>query len=166
MRNCSVCVNQVRLKVESDLAAGKTVREVALEYGLSKSSVARHRVNCLAPRLAAAARIVTPAPVIRSEITRAKAIAAGRVEAAQTDIASLAGLVQRIGKSIDRLEDAASTAMSDGSFSSLAMLSSQLHRGIEVIAKLQGLGAEQAADGPRFSIHFSLPGATPGQVEK
>jgi hypothetical protein len=130
---------------------------VASKFALSKSAVARHRVGCLAPKLAAAARVVAPNAVVRHETDRARAIASGQAVATVDDIVTLSGLVDRIGRSLGRLDNAADVAASDGSHTALAALSAQLHRGIEVVAKLQGLADMAEPERSKFSVIINLP---------
>jgi hypothetical protein len=47
MNTCRICANKERSAIDERLVAGRGVREVAAEFGFSKSSVHRHRTNCL-----------------------------------------------------------------------------------------------------------------------
>lgn len=89
---------------------------------------------------------------------RAKTIASGQAAPLAADVLSLAGLVDRIGRSLNRLDGAADTTFADSSHTALAALSAQLHRGVETVARLQGLGAKTAEpERPTFSISINLP---------
>ena len=162
MTICTACLSKHRVAVDDALMLGVSVREVASQFQLTKSAVARHRAGCLQPKVAAAARLVAPATEVRRDIIRAKAVASGEVSANHDDILSLTALMGRLARSLERLEVAADTAASSNLHQSLAALSGQLHRGIESAAKIQGLYAEPAvADGlPRFSLTITVPAAS------
>ena len=46
-RKCSTCQHVKRAEIDRRLAGGEPGKQVALDYGLSPSSLHRHRVNCL-----------------------------------------------------------------------------------------------------------------------
>jgi hypothetical protein len=165
MKACQICLSPHRQAVDDALMAGTSVREIAATLGVGKSSIGRHRTGCLQPKIAAAARIVTP-PVaeVRAEVARAKAIAAGTAPASYDDVLSLTSLLTKVAASLSRLEGACSTAASDGLHMPLAALSGQLHKGIETAAKLQGMYAEpQGAGGPSLHVTFNIPQAGAAQ---
>ena len=64
MRTCNTCQHLKRPEIDRRLAAGEPVSHVARDYGLTVSSVHRHRANCL--RLA-------PANEIKKEAARGSA---------------------------------------------------------------------------------------------
>jgi len=129
----------------------------AAHHGASKSALGRHKLNCLAPKLAAAAKIVQPIKQGREPVERAKAIIMGQQPVA-TDLLSLNGLLDRLARSLERLEGAADMAAGDNMHAALAAVSGQLHRGIETAGKLQGLYAEpEVQRQPPFSITINLP---------
>ncbi len=106
----------------------------------------RHRTNCLAPRVAAAAAAVRPqAPIIQAN-KRAKAIAAGTATPTPSEALGLADLLSMMQRSLHRLDSAAEKAATDGAVGALTAASAQLHKGIETIAKLAGIGAQQPPD--------------------
>jgi hypothetical protein len=159
---CQVCQGPHRTAVDDALMTGASVREIASRFVLSKSGVGRHRTACLQPKLAAAARIVAPAAAVRGDVERAKAIVAGQVAANHDDILSLTGLLERLARSLERLEGAADSAASESQHMPLAALSGQLHRGIESAAKIQGLYAEPKPPGVAgFSLSIVLPAGEP-----
>lgn len=160
MRACTVCTHPKKSEIDGALMEGVSGREVARQFGLSKSAVGRHRNGCLAPRLEAAARIVAPVKAGQAEVKRAKAIVAGEVDPTADDILSLSGLVNRIDRSLARLDGAAEDAFDTKSHAALAALSAQLHRGIEVVAKMQGLGDQEPERAP-YSITINLGPKTP-----
>jgi hypothetical protein len=47
MRNCTTCQHLKRPEIDRRLASGEPVAHVAHDYGLSLSSLHRHRTNCL-----------------------------------------------------------------------------------------------------------------------
>ena len=156
MRACSICLHPNTSEIDAALAEGGNLRALAQRHGLSKSAIGRHKNNCLAPRIAAAARIVAPVRDTIRETQRAQAIATGQIVPSHPDILSLSGLVDRLGRSLDRLDGAADDASADGSHAALAALSAQLHRGIEVVARMQGGGDTDVPEKPRFSIQIVL----------
>ena len=159
MTVCTLCQRPNKSAIDDALMQGISVRAVGAQFGVSKSAVARHRTGCLAPVVAAAAKIVAPAAEIRGDVERAKDIVAGKVAANHDDILSLTALLGRLARSLERLEGAADTAAGDGLHMPLAALSGQLHRGIESAAKIQGMYAEpqQVTGDQRFSLVINLP---------
>ncbi|MDI3308851.1 MAG: hypothetical protein QJR07_17340 [Acetobacteraceae bacterium] len=101
---CTACFHPKVAEIDAALASGAPLIATAAKFGLSKSALARHRTRCLAPKLAAAAKIVAPASATRAEVQRAKAIASGQAEAATADVLTLQGLVGRLGRLLDRLD--------------------------------------------------------------
>jgi hypothetical protein len=59
---------------------------------------------------------------------------------------------------LDRLDGAADQAARSETYVALAALSGQLHKGIEVAAKMQGTHAHQTEEKPNFSINISVQG--------
>jgi hypothetical protein len=160
---CTICQHTAKPAIDDALMQGISVRAVAAQFQLSKSAVARHRTGCLAPVVAAAAKLVAPAAEVRAGVTRAKAIASGQVTATPQEVLSLTGLLDRLARSLERLEGAATAAADSGLHVPLAALSGQIHRGIESAAKIQGMYAEpQPEGGPRLSVTITIPdGFTP-----
>lgn len=153
---CSICLHPQLNEIEDALSTGLSVRVAQARFGLSKSAIARHRLNCLGPKIAAAARIVTPSPA-KAQVQRAKAIVAGEV-ATPGDVISLTSLLGRLTRSLDRLEGAADSAAVEGLHAALATVSGQLHRGIETAGKLQGLYSDgDQSPREKFSIQILIP---------
>jgi len=93
----------------------------------------------------------------KAPVLRAREIAAGATPSVE-DVLSLTALLERVARSLDRLEGSAKVAASDGLYASLAALSGQLHRGVETAAKLQGLYSETPAQQEgRFSVQIVIP---------
>ena len=154
---CSICQRPDLPDIDAALAAGTTIMAAAAHHGTSKSALGRHKLNCLAPKLAAAAKMVQSVKQGREHVERAKAIIMGQQPVA-TDLLSLNGLLDRLARSLERLEGAADTAAGDNLHAALAAVSGQLHRGIEVAGKLQGLYAEPETQRQApFSITINLP---------
>ena len=143
--------------IDSALTAGAALIPTASQYGLSKSALARHRANHLAPKVAAAARILQPVREVREPVERAMALANGDAPSAH-EVLTLTGLLTRLVRSLDRLEGAADAAATDNLHSALAAISGQLHRGVEAAAKLQGLYVEpEVQQQAKFSINIVIP---------
>jgi hypothetical protein len=101
--------------------------------------------------------MVAPASASRAEVQRAEAIASGAVQPLPDDLLTLAGLLGRMARSLERLEAAADLSLAENTPTALAAVSAQLHRGIETAAKMQGLYAEPAQPAaPAFSVIFKL----------
>lgn len=49
-RRCTVCIDSRRAEIEEALKAGATLREVAVQPGLSASAIHRHSRNHLPPQ--------------------------------------------------------------------------------------------------------------------
>lgn len=154
---CSVCQNANVPEIDAALMEGFALVPTAARFGISKSSLGRHRAGCLAPKLKAAARVLQPIHETRAPVERAKSIAMGEIPTAH-EVLTLTGLLNRVARSLDRLEGAADTAANDNLHSALAAVSGQLHRGIEAAAKLQGLYAEpDVQQHAKFSINIVIP---------
>lgn len=154
---CSICQHPELNAIDAALAAGGTLIPTSTGFGVSKSALGRHRANCLAPKMAAAARVLQPVRESREPVQRAKAIAMGDMASPQ-EVLTLTGLLDRLVRSIDRLEGAADAAANDNLHSALAAVSGQLHRGVESAAKLQGLYAEsEVQQHTKFSINIVIP---------
>jgi len=161
--NCSICLHPKLPEIEDALSTGLTVRAAQARYGLSKSAVARHRANCLAPKVAAAARIMTPSGGVGT-VKRAKQILQGASPTA-SDALTLSGLLERVARSLDRLDGAADKAATDNLHAALAAVSGQLHKGVETAAKLQGIYSDAAPSaGEKFSIKIVLPSPREGAL--
>jgi hypothetical protein len=159
MAICSVCQSVKRSNIDEALMARDSVRAVADRFAVSKSAVSRHRNNCLAPRLAAAAKAVAPQAEVMADVNRARAIVDGKVSATPEDIVSLTGLLERLARALDRIDRAADSAAADGLHLPLAALSGQMFRGIESTAKLRGLypQGDAAAGGNAFHVTINVP---------
>jgi hypothetical protein len=109
--------------------------------------------------MAAVAKMLQPINEARAPVERAKAIVMGDAPSPQ-EVLSLTGLLDRLTRSLNRLEGSADAAANDNLHSALAAVSGQLHRGVEAAAKLQGLYAEpEAAQQAKFSINIVVPEA-------
>lgn len=156
---CSICQRSDLTAIEAALSAGGTLIPTSAQYGVSKSALGRHRANCLAPKLKAAAKVLEPVRETRAPVERAKAIVMGEMPSPH-DVLTLTGLLDRIGRSLDRLEGAAEAAATDNLHSALAAVSGQFHRGVEAAARLQGLYAEpEMQQQNKFSINIVIPQA-------
>jgi len=154
---CSICQRPDLTVIDAALSAGGTLIPTSAQFGVSKSALGRHRANCLAPKLAAAAKVLQPIRETRAPVERAKAIVMGEMPSPQ-EVLTLTGLLDRLARSLDRLEGAADTAANDNLHSALAAVSGQLHRGVETAAKLQGLyGEPEAQQQVKFSVNIVLP---------
>ena len=156
-RVCSICQRTDLPAIDAALMAGGKLIPTAAQFNTTKSVLHRHKINCLAPKLAAAAKMVAPAKETKAPVIRAREIAAGAMPTPQ-EVLSLTALLDRLARSLDRLEGSAQVAHSDGLHASLAALSGQLHRGVETAAKLQNFYSEpQTHQAEKFSISICLP---------
>ena len=155
-RNCSVCVNADKADVEEALLQGISVRAISAQYDLSKSAVSSHRQHCLAPKVAAAARLLAPKEETRADILQAEEILTGEIIPSHGDVLALTGLLSRLARSLDRLDGAADAAARNDTYVALASLSGQLHRGIEAAAKMRGLYDRRLDNKSDFSININL----------
>jgi hypothetical protein len=154
---CSVCQHPKLNAIDNALASGGALVPTSATFGVSKSALGRHRNNCLAPKLRAASRLLQPVRESREPVQRAKAIATGEIPSVN-EMLTLTGLLDKVARSLDRLEKAADTAANDNLHSALAAVSGQLVRGVEAAAKLQGLYAEpEIQNQAKFSINIVLP---------
>lgn len=157
---CSICQRHDLTAIDAALSAGGTLIPTSAHFGVSKSVLGRHRANCLAPKLKAAAKVLEPIRETRAPVERAKAIVMGDMPSA-ADVLTLTGLLDRLGRSLDRLESAADAAASDNLHSALAAVSGQLHRGVEATAKLLGLySTPEIQNENKFTISIIIPQGT------
>jgi len=89
-------------------------------------------------------------------VQRAKAIAAGRATPTPQELLSQHALLERIARSLERLEKAADGAAASDLYVPLAGLSGQLHKAVETAAKLQGIGNEPVVEQSRVSVNIVL----------
>ena len=157
-RACSLCQRTDLAAIDAALMAGGKLIPTAAQFNTTKSVLHRHKTLCLAPKLAAAAKMVAPAKETKAQVIRAREIAAGAVPTPQ-EVLTLTGLLDRLVRSLDRLEGNAQVAAADGLHASLAALSDQLHRGIEAAGKLQGFysDVQQVRPEEKFSVQIILP---------
>ena len=155
---CTICIHPQHAAINDALSIGSPLIPTAAQYGISKSALHRHKINCLAPKLAAAARMVQPEKVTKAPVQRAKAIAAGATPTVE-DVLDLTALLDRLARSLDRLENGAISASTENLHAAHAALAGQLHRGIEAAGKLRGYYSDAPAQsgGEKFSISINLP---------
>ena len=154
---CSICQHPELTAIDVALSTGGTLIPTSAHFGVSKSALGRHRANCLAPKLKAAAKVLEPIRETRAPVERAKAIVMGKMPSA-AEVLTLTGLLDRLGRSLDRLEGAADAAATDNLHSALAAVSGQLHRGVEAAARLQGLYAgPETQQQAKFSVNIVIP---------
>lgn len=169
-RNCTICSSPHGAAIDVALANGARLVPTAAQFGVSKSAMGRHKTNCLAPRLAAAAQTVAGSTPVR----QARAVLAGQATTSLADIGTAQGLTSKIAETLERLEYAAELACVRSQYSSLAAVSAQILRGIESAAKLHGLYADASASGEveqKFQINIVVnapadarPAAIPATV--
>jgi hypothetical protein len=51
MMKCTICSHSKRKEIESAVAAGASLRDVARQFETSKDAVARHKENCIKPAI-------------------------------------------------------------------------------------------------------------------
>lgn len=159
-RPCSICGSDKLTEIDAALAAGNTILHVAATFNIPKSCVHRHKLNCLAPKIRAAAKAMRTTNEVRAPVQKAEQIMAGETPSVE-DILSLHGLLERVARSLSRLEGAADFAASENMCASLASVTGQIFKGVETAARMQSIGYKDAAQGqqgaPKFSITISLP---------
>jgi hypothetical protein len=161
---CSVCLHPEHLAIDEALSGGGALIPTAARFGVSKSALHRHKVGCLAPKIAAVAKVMQSAKEAKAPVTRAKQIAAGAAPTVE-DVLSLSGLLERISRSLDRLENGAIIASTENLHAAHAGLAAQLHRGIECVGKLRGYYNDSPAQAgqDKFSVTINIdqPGTAP-----
>lgn len=159
MATCTVCTSPKKAELDAALIQGVSVRAAAQQYGFSKSAVERHKNSHLKARLTAEHRKAErerPDPA-----KHAQGVAEGRLTPTADDLLSLSGVMGRLARSLDRLEEAAEAAADTGMYQGLAAVSGQLHRAVDAICKIQGLYSEKASPAPTtsFGVIINLPGS-------
>ena len=78
-RPCSICQRNNLTAIDVALAAGNTILHFAATFSIPNSCVHRHKLNCLAPKIKAAAKAMVSTKEAKAQVIRAKEIAAGAV---------------------------------------------------------------------------------------
>ena len=102
-RPCSVCQHRSRAAIDRQLAQGTATRTLAAEYGLGKSAVAKHKINC--------AGVVTPTLKERREPSRAT-VHSARLPDREEIGTMLLGLHSRLNEIASKCESEGATALS------------------------------------------------------
>lgn len=177
-RPCTVCQHHSLKAIDLAILAGEAVVPIGRRFGLSKSAVHRHKLQCLLaeatkPAIAGIASANTAgadpldaelrsfrhddgAAVERVQAVRPAGVAKAAPGPQKCDrTPTLADLVQSMVRSVERLERAAETAAGGGNGAALAAASGQLHKGVEILGRLIGIhepGAAQVV--PQINIVF------------
>jgi len=51
MRTCTICSHPERAAIEAAITQGKSLRDIARQFSVSKDAIARHKENCIKPIL-------------------------------------------------------------------------------------------------------------------
>jgi hypothetical protein len=146
-RPCIICSHRNRQEIEAAISSGASDYKVAEQWGLKRRAVGRHRVEHLLPMMQNRAALLAkdrPALQERQELAVA---AASDSPSIQTLVESSLGMRRQLAKldtiesRLERLADAAEKANSSAA---VAQLSAQQFRGIEVGARLGGVGGYRA----------------------
>jgi hypothetical protein len=121
---CSVCANIRRPEIDADLVQGMSAMAVAAKYGMTQTTVARHKRNHLKPHLQAIAQVVVPVPPPMS----AAALAA--------TIPTVGNLLADLGATIERLKVLANDAEREGGLGMRAVALRELRTGLTDATKL------------------------------
>jgi hypothetical protein len=121
---CSVCSSVRRPEIDADLVQGMSAMAVAAKYGLTQTTVARHKRNHLKPHLQAIARVVAPVPPPMS----AAAVAA--------TIPTVGNLLADLGATVERLKVLADDAEREGGLGMRAVALRELRTGLTDATKL------------------------------
>ena len=130
-----------RPEIDAALVSGAKLVPLAQQFGLSKSAMHRHKLQCL-PGAVAEALEGASVPMVEAEplgdVAPLPAAADGGTVDADTpaSLADMAALVRIMIASIERLDAAAARGSQAGQASALAAVSAQLHKGVEVLARL------------------------------
>jgi hypothetical protein len=159
MPSCQICANpKLAKKTDTWATQGMADREVARRLRLDKSAVNRHRLRHIVKpaqdRLALVARD-RPARQERQQLAAAASSDAPSPQQFVEAFFSLKAQAEKLDRIEQRLERVAVVAETNGSASSVAQLSAQQLRSVEVGARLSGL--------PHFVPQRSIdqPGASP-----
>ena len=163
---CSVCAHDAAQEIDESLVTGAKMAPLAKKHGLTTSALHRHFHNCLPIKTQTAARIAQDrqGKPGHAPVRRAKLVAAGVVEPTAKERLSLESLLGRLIGSLERLDSSARTAAEENLHNSLAAVSSQYHRAIELSGKMTGVfnEAAQVAAGSQFSVNIILPSQVAG----
>jgi hypothetical protein len=157
---CKLCAHPDQDTVKAAFASGATDRELARQFGVSHMAIGRHRRAHIVGPLKAAIAALDKGRTERER--RAEQLAA--IEAGDPSVfISLAGIVQDLRRTFERLERVASGAEQDNHPLAMATLSGQLVRAIETRAKLGSVGGyaprrEDAGAPAVFHLSINLPG--------
>lgn len=111
---CTVCTRADMQAIDEGLAAGLSDNALARQFGITRDSIRRHRVNHLTPALRRAAQQRRTASSTESALDR------------------LEGLYERTGRLLDRIERA------DGNPNTLIKAIKEARETLQVIARITG----------------------------
>lgn len=135
-RPCTVCRHRYRAQIDRQLAQGTATRTLAAEYGLSKSSVAKHKIDC--------AGVVSPTLEERREPSRATVHSARLPDRDQLG-EMLLGLHARLDAIATRCEDEGASALSISAIDKMRLQ-------LADVASLQGF----SRGGSDRSVHVNV----------
>ena len=130
MRACSTCQHLKRPEIDRRLAAGEPLSRIAEVYGLSQSSLYRHRKNCLS---------LGSSNAIKKEAARGSAAVALLPSAA-----TLSGSYRELGERIDAI---VTQAQQEGSLRIALSGLSSLRQTLDSLARLAAQEAAASAHG-------------------
>ena len=142
-------------------------RAAAVEFGLSKSAVERHKNGHLRPSIAAGNIMGSnskPVPIINPKYP-----VVAPVEADQTDL-SLLSIKKRLARLIDKLDMAVAEAADSGTFQGLSAVGGQLIKALDRACVLESHYPEKAPPGALpgvaagFAVQIILPPGAPAAV--
>jgi hypothetical protein len=116
MMTCSVCRHSQRSEIDAELLAGGPLRPMADRYRLSKTSLIRHRTNCISVQLAKAkeiSEVATASSLVKElrELTKktgailARAVREKHADIALKAIARLERQLELKGRLLGELEE-------------------------------------------------------------
>ena len=163
-RPCSICCCENKRQTAADLiASGATDQVIADHLGVGRMAVQRHRINHIIKPTQDRLAIVAKGAPARQERQQIAAAAAAGAPSPQQVVDALLGLQAQAAKLQgieDRLERMAAVAETNNSTNGVAQLAAQQLRGVEVGAKLAGVGSyapqkpAASAAGGVFSVNI------------
>lgn len=122
-RPCTVCQHRYRAAIDRQLVQGTAIRTLAAEYGLGKSAIAKHKIDC--------AGVVSPTLEERREPSRATVHSARLPDREEIGV-MLLGLHTRLNDIATRCETEGASALSISAIDKMRLQ-------LQDLARLQGM---------------------------
>jgi len=131
---CGICTHKQRREIDQAIIAKTGLRQVAAQFGVSKSTLSDHRIRCMG--LTPVVR--QPAKPKPEKPDREDVMAPSRLAGVMSQLPSREDLGERLGSIVDRLEGIAATCEEDGSMALSIGALDKMRASIDSLSRLAG----------------------------